>query len=247
MTRTVLRRGLGLTLLVASLLGGSLAPMGAASAPRPGTQRSVGAGISAQEAVNRATARARAWASDAILFAVVGVERAPAVPPTAPRPRPNKPEPAGRFPCGRIDDATWARFDPAWGGESDNAVGDGRMAAWQVVFYSLAKNRGTSFLVRPGHRILCAADPLTAKDRAELRDVRAFRWTTDSTEAIAAIRARYPAIDRALSRSRQTQVSYGVDLRKSNRWGIKGQVPDRGVTFSAEVGLTSLTVTNVTV
>lgn len=236
----MLRRGLGFALLAAFL------STGAASAGRPNTRATTASGISAQQAVITATTRARAWASDAILFAVVGIERAPAVPTNAPSPRGNKPEP-GRFPCGRIDDATWARFDPAWAGESDNAVGDGRMAGWQVVFYSLSKNRGTSFLVRLGHRILCAADPLTARDRADLRKVRRLRWTTDSNEAMAAIRARYPAIERALSQSRQAQVSYGVDLRSSNRWGIKGYLPDLGVTFSAEVALTSLTVTNVSV
>lgn len=242
MTPTMRRRGLLLTLLAVSVVGGSALSSGAAITG----SRSM-PGLSGQDAITRATARAKRWASDAVLFAVVGIEHSPALPTTPPSPRGNKPEPAGRFPCGSIDDAAWARFDPAWAGESDNAVGDGRMAAWQVVFFSRSKNRGTSFLVRPGQRILCAADPLTARDRTELRNVRRLRWTTDSTEAIAAVRANNAAIDRALSRSTQAQVSYGVDLRNSNRWGIKGRAPDQGVTFSAEVGLTSLAVTKVSV
>jgi hypothetical protein len=138
-------------------------------------------------------------------------------------------------------------MEPTWAGEPDNALGDGRMVAWSVVYYSTSKDMGMAVIVRSGHDNVCIADPLTANDRVELRNVRSITWTTDSPEAIAAIRAKDATIDRALSQSKNAQVSYGIDLRRSNIWGIKGQSPDQGVTFAAEVSLTSLAVTKVNV
>ena len=63
--------------------------------------------ITAKEAVSRAGSFASGWASDAVLFAVIGVERQR--PPTrAPAGmQPNDDQGGREFPCGPIDAATW--------------------------------------------------------------------------------------------------------------------------------------------
>jgi hypothetical protein len=236
--------------VAASALAGTLSPIGAASSSGSRLPSPPNDSISARQAVFLATTGAKGWAPDATLFAVVGAERSHdfAVPPPSRPPPAAKPNPPDRFPCGRIDAAVWQRFfDPAWGGEPDGAVGDGRTRAWQVVFFSRRRNRGASFLVRSGHRVVCAADPLTARDRQQLRGVRARGWTTDSTDAIAAVRASSAAVARALTRSRRAQVFYAVDFRTAGAWGIKGRVEDAGITFSASVAMSSLRVTNLSV
>jgi hypothetical protein len=138
-------------------------------------------------------------------------------------------------------------MDPAWPGPSDDNVGDGRISAWQLVYYSLSKNQGTGILIREGHEPVCIADPLTAQDRVDLQHVTPSTWPTDSAEAMAALRANNTRLDEALRTSRDAQVSYGFDLRSGNTWGIKGQAQDQGLSFIGVVDLTSTSVQSLDV
>jgi len=203
--------------------------------------------ITAKEAVSRAGSFASGWASDAVLFAVIGVERRSPTTKTPAGMQPKDDQGARQFPCGPIDAATWEMFDPAFEGAQDDAAGDGRVTAWQAVYYSFSRDMGISVLVRPEHDLACAADPLTAEDRAQLKNLRLLEWRTDSTEAMAAVRAMSETLDRALSASSNAQVSYGFDLREGSSWGIKGRAPDQGVSFFGRVSLTSPTVTSLEV
>lgn len=203
--------------------------------------------MTALDAVARAQPVAKRWASDATLFAVIGAERSPSVPASGVSGDPNaKPQPADRFPCGAIDDDVWRLIDPYYNGEADARVGDGRIGVWQFVYFSTKKNRGTVFIVREGHPVLCVADPLTAQDRVDLRRVRPGAWRTDSDDAIKAVRA-HRDVDRALTTAQSNQISYGIDLRQQRTWGLKGSSADTGLTFAAVVDLAKPKVSGLTV
>ncbi len=203
--------------------------------------------MTALAAVARARPVAKRWASDATLFAVIGAERSPSVAASGVSGDPNaKPQPADRFPCGSIDDDVWRLIDPHYNGEADARVGDGRSNTWQFVYYSTKKNRGTVFIVREGHPVVCVADPLTAQDRVDLRRVRSGAWRTDSDDAIKAVRA-HRNVDRALATATSNQVSYGIDLRQNRVWGIKGSSSDTGLSFAATVDLAKPKVTSLSV
>jgi hypothetical protein len=146
-----------------------------------------------------------------------------------------------------MDDEAWAMMDPAWPGPSDDNVGDGRITAWQLVYYSVSKNQGTGILIREGREPVCVADPLTAQDRVDLQQVNSATWPTDSAEAMAALRANNARLDEALRTSRDARVSYGFDLRSSTTWGIKGDAPDQGVSFYGLVDLANATVQSLDV
>lgn len=187
-------------------------------------------GMTSDDAIRAADVAARAWASDAVLFAVIGVEHGPAATVSSPPPHQSKADEGGRvYPCGPMDEEAWAIMDPAWPGRTDAKPGDGRLTAWQVVYFSTSKDQGTGFVVRQGRETVCVADPLTAQDREELKHVRSLTYAVDSAEAMTALRAASAELDDAFKTSRNPQLYYGFDLRKEATWGIKGHASDRGI------------------